>query len=31
MIENMAYLTDASELRPLYHNPPPMVSEKQIN
>jgi PPOX class probable FMN-dependent enzyme len=31
MIENMAYLTDASELRPLYHNPPPMVLEKQIN
>jgi uncharacterized protein len=31
VIENMTYLTDASELRPLYHNPSPMVLEKQID
>jgi PPOX class probable FMN-dependent enzyme len=31
MIDDMIYLIDASELRPLYHNPPAMVLEKQID
>jgi uncharacterized protein len=31
MIDDMIYLTEASELRPLYHNPPAMVLEKQID
>jgi PPOX class probable FMN-dependent enzyme len=31
MIDHMTYLTDVSELRPLYQNPPPMVLEKQID
>ena len=31
MIEEMLYLTDVSELRPLYHDPSSMVIEKQID
>jgi uncharacterized protein len=31
MIEEMPYLTDVSELRPLYHDPSSMVIEKQID
>jgi PPOX class probable FMN-dependent enzyme len=31
MIEDMTYLSDVSELRPLYHDPSSMVIEKQID
>lgn len=31
MIDDMIYLTEASELRPLYHDPSAMVVEKQID
>jgi uncharacterized protein len=31
MIEDMIYLSDVSELRPLYNNPSAMVVEKQID
>jgi uncharacterized protein len=31
MIEDMTYLSDVSELRPLYNNPSAMVVEKQID
>jgi PPOX class probable FMN-dependent enzyme len=31
MIEEMPYLTDVGELRPLYHDPSSMVIEKQID
>jgi uncharacterized protein len=31
MIEDMIYLSDVSELRPLYNNPSAMVLEKQID
>jgi uncharacterized protein len=31
MIEDMCYLSDASELRPLYRDPSSMVLEKQID
>jgi PPOX class probable FMN-dependent enzyme len=31
MIEDMTYLSDVSELRPLYNNPSAMVIEKQID
>ena len=31
MIEDMLYLSDVSELRPLYRDPSSMVIEKQID
>jgi hypothetical protein len=31
MIEDMVYLTDIGELRPLYREPAAMVIEKQID